>query len=373
MAAATITNHPADTQATAGILLTNLGTPEAPTPAAVRHYLAEFLSDPRVIDKPRWLWLPILYGLILNIRPQRSAHAYQQIWMPQGSPLLVISRQQTQALQEAIKQKFHAPIQVALGMRYGRPSLKSALETLRQSGLRRLLILPLYPQYSATTTASTFDAVARVLHNWRWLPELRTVNGYHDDPRYIAALAASARRHWEQHGRGQKLVMSFHGLPERYLRQGDPYHCFCHKTARLLAENLQLANDGWCIAFQSRVGFERWLRPYTDKILVQLAKQGVQRVDLICPGFSVDCLETLEENNIRNREFFLKAGGKEFNYIPCLNDHADHIRMMTGLIEQHTHGWPEFSTDWDKQQQAEERKLTNERAQAQINKTSLRG
>jgi ferrochelatase len=343
MTVTTVANHPAHAPATAGILLTNLGTPAASTPPAVRRYLAEFLADPRVIDKPRWLWLPILYGIILNVRPRRSAHSYQQIWTPQGSPLLVNSLRQTQALQAAVKQQYRAPIQIVLGMRYGQPSLCSALEELQRAGLRRLLVLPLYPQYSATTTASTFDAVAQVLRGWRWLPELRTINSYHDDARYIAALVASVRRHWEQHGRGGKLVMSFHGLPERYLRQGDPYHCFCHKTARLLAENLQLAETEWCLTFQSRVGFERWLQPYTDKTLVQLAKRGVQRIDLICPGFSADCLETLEENAIRNRDIYLKAGGKEFHCIPCLNDHAAHIQMMLGLIEQHTQGWPEFS------------------------------
>ncbi len=367
MTVETAATHPAAAPATAGILLANLGTPAAPTPPAVRRYLAEFLSDPRVIDKPRWLWLPVLHGVILNVRPKRSAHAYQQIWTPQGSPLLVISRRQAQALQSALQQRYRAPIKVALGMRYGRPSIRSALEELRQAGLRRLLILPLYPQYSATTTASTFDAVAQVLHGWRWLPELRTINSYHDDPAYISALAASVRRHWEQHGRGQKLVMSFHGLPERYLRLGDPYHCFCQKTARLLSENLQLADGEWVITFQSRVGFERWLQPYTDKTLKQLAKQGIQRVDLICPGFSADCLETLEENSIRNREIFMKAGGKDFHYIPCLNDHADHIQMMLGLIERHTQGWPEFSSDWNEQRQAEEWKLTDERARALAN------
>ena len=330
-----------------GVLLTNLGTPDAPTPGAVRRYLAEFLADPRVVDRPRWLWLPILSGIILNIRPRRSAHAYRQIWTAAGSPLLTITQSQTQALQTSLQARFGGPVKLAFAMRYGNPSIARGLEQLRQAGARRLLILPLYPQYSAATTASTFDAVAAVFKRWPWLPETRMVMSYHDDPGYIAALKASVEKHWREHGRGQRLLLSFHGVPERYLLQGDPYHCQCHKTGRLLAEALALEDGQWQVTFQSRFGPERWLQPYTDVTLGSLARQGVTDIDLICPGFSADCLETLEENNMRNRDLFLEAGGKRFAYIPCLNDDAAHIAALADLVARHTQGWPETAADWN--------------------------
>jgi ferrochelatase len=322
-----------------GVLLSNLGTPDAPTPKAVRRYLAEFLADPRVIEVPRLVWLPVLHGIILNTRPRRSAHAYEQVWTEQGSPLLAISRRQAEALERDLKAQCHAPVKVALGMRYGNPSITVGLEELRAAGARRVLVLPLYPQYSGATTASTFDAVARVLRGWRWLPELRMVTSYHDDERYITALKASIEAHWASNGRGERLLLSFHGIPKKYFLGGDPYHCFCKKTARLIAESLGLSERQWQVSFQSRVGFEEWLQPYTDVVLRELPRSGVTSLDVICPGFAADCLETLEEIAIRGRDSFLQAGGQRFSYIPALNDSNAHIAALTALVLRHAQGW----------------------------------
>jgi ferrochelatase len=329
-----------------GVLLVNLGTPEAPTRAAVRRYLKEFLWDPRVVEVPRPLWWLILNGVILNVRPSRSAHAYNKVWTPEGSPLLVNSREQQGALQVVLDERLPGPVSVVLGMRYGEPSIAGALQELRTKGARRVLVLPLYPQYSATTTASVFDAVTSELQRWRWLPELRFVNHYHDEPGYIGALADSVRRFQAEHGEPDRLLMSFHGVPQRYLLAGDPYHCECRKTGRLLAEALGLVDEEWGLGFQSRVGREEWLRPYTDETLKQWAKAGVRNVQVICPGFSADCLETLEEIAMQNRETFLKAGGSEYRYIPCLNDDERHIAVLADLVEHHCQGWPEASPDF---------------------------
>ena len=326
-----------------GVLLVNLGTPAAPTTAAVRRYLKEFLSDPRVIDYPRWLWLPILHGVILRVRPPRSAHAYQQIWTEQGSPLMVY----TNALAKALKaelQNTNADLQIAVGMTYGEPSIAHALQQLQQANVRKLLVLPLYPQYSVSTTASVFDAVSKSLSKTFWLPELRFINNYHDDEQYISALAQSVTARWQQHQRGH-LLMSFHGLPQRYLYQGDPYHCQCLKTARLVAEKLQLKENEWSLSFQSRVGREQWLQPYTDQTLLKFAKQGIRRVSVLCPGFAVDCLETLEEIAIRNREDFLAAGGESLDYIPALNAEAAHVQLLSALITRHMRGWQTKRSD----------------------------
>lgn len=322
-----------------GILLTNLGTPDAPTTSAVRTYLAEFLSDPRIVELPRWLWWLILHGIILRVRPRRVAKAYCSVWTEQGAPLLAISRQQTQALQTQLNQQLAAPVHVELGMRYGNPSIASALHKLKAANARRILILPLYPQYSATTTASTFDALAKELTQWRWLPELRMIQHYHDHPAYIAALAASIRDYQQQHGSAEKLLFSFHGLPERYLYAGDPYFCECHKTARLVAQQLQLVEGQWAVSFQSRFGREEWLKPYTDKLLMEWGQQGVGSVQVCCPGFAADCLETLEEIAVENRDYFLHAGGKEFHYIPALNSSPTHIQLLTQLVQQHASDW----------------------------------
>lgn len=329
-----------DAPSCTGILITNLGTPDAPTPAAVRRYLAEFLSDPRVVELPRWLWQAVLHGVILRIRPAKAARAYRAIWTDQGSPLLYISKELSNGLQQAC-QRFTGPVKVELAMRYGRPSLEAGLQALQRAGARRILLLPLYPQYSATTTATTFDAVSRILQRWRWLPELRMINHYHDHPAYIQALADSIRRFWQGHEQPDKLLFSFHGLPKKYFLQGDPYYCECQKTARLVAENLRLETDKWQVSFQSRFGREEWLQPYTNQTLRQWGEQGIEHVQLICPGFAVDCLETLEEIAVENRQVFVSAGGKQYHYIPALNASHEHVEMLMELIEQHTAGWPD--------------------------------
>jgi ferrochelatase len=349
-----------DTVPTAGVLLTNLGTPDAPTPAALRRYLAEFLWDPRVVEAPRWLWWLALHGVILRIRPARSAHAYQKIWTEQGSPLLAISRRQAEAVEQAVQARFNGRVVVALGMRYGTPSIREALEQLRAAQVCRILVFPLYPQYSASTTASTFDAVAQVLKTWRWLPELRMINHYHDDTGYISAVANGIRDAWRNRPPAERLMFSFHGLPKRYLLQGDPYHCECHKTARLIAEQLNLPEDRWQVAFQSRFGREEWLKPYADHTLQEWAKAGVKSVDVVCPGFSADCLETLEEVAMQNRNIFLNAGGECYHYIPALNDRPEHIRALVRLIELHTQGWPELDANAD--QQARDAETSKRRA-----------
>ena len=331
-------SHDDDTSCT-GILLTNLGTPDAATPSGVRRYLAEFLFDPRIVEAPRWLWWLVLHGVILRIRPPRVAKAYQKVWTEQGSPLLAISKKQQQLLEKAIAPHFKSRVKVELAMRYGNPSISSALRKLKQANAQRILVFPLYPQYSATTTASTFDAVADELKTWRWIPELRMIQHYHDHDFYISALVKSITAYRQQNGDAEKLLFSFHGLPQRYLDQGDPYFCECHKTARLVAEKLALNENQWALAFQSRFGREEWLKPYADKTLIKWAEEGIKSVQVCCPGFSADCLETLEEINVENRNYFLSAGGEKYAYIPALNDSTDHIGMMSQLIQQHASDW----------------------------------
>ena len=322
-----------------GILLVNLGTPDAPDAASVRRYLKEFLWDPRVVEVPRPLWWLVLNGVILNVRPHRSAKAYKKVWTDEGSPLLVISQRQRDALAKEMQTRFGCEVPIALGMRYGSPSIQSALEELRAADARRILVLPLYPQYSATTTASIFDAVTRELQQWRWIPELRFVNHYHDEPAYIAALADSVRNHREDFGDTERLLLSFHGIPEEYFHKGDPYYCECQKTGRLLAEALDLQPEQWQLSFQSRLGNKPWLHPYTDHTLESLAQNGVKSIQVMCPGFSADCLETLEEVAMENRDIFMDAGGERYEYIPCLNDEPQHISMLAKLAEQHMLGW----------------------------------
>jgi len=322
-----------------GVLLVNLGTPEAPDRASVRRYLKEFLWDPRVVEVPRPIWWFVLNMVILNTRPGRSAKAYQKVWTEQGSPLLTISRAQETALRQGLQERHGDDMCVSLAMRYGSPSIRQGLEQLRDAGARRLLVLPLYPQYSATTTASIFDEVTEVLRGWRWLPEIRFINHYHDEPAYIEALAASVRDWRQQHGEADLLLMSFHGIPQEYFDKGDPYHCECHKTGRLLAEALELEPSRWMLSFQSRLGPKQWLQPYTDKTLHKLATEGTRSVQVICPGFSTDCLETLEEIAMENRDEFLEAGGERYEYIPCLNDQASHITMLCDLVDRHSCGW----------------------------------
>ncbi|MGB1799390.1 MAG: ferrochelatase [Gammaproteobacteria bacterium] len=328
-----------DSPACIGVLITNLGTPDAATPAALRKYLAEFLSDPRVIEVPKPIWWCILHGIILRTRPKKSAEAYEKVWTENGSPLLDFSLKQLEGIKATIKEKTNLPVNVELAMRYGNPSIQSGLEKLRAANAQRLLVLPLYPQYSASTTASAFDAVAKELSQWRHLPELRMVNHYHDNSAYIDALANSIKEHWQTNAKPEKLIFSFHGLPKHYFLAGDPYHCECHKTARLVAEKLGLNDDEWQVTFQSRFGPREWLKPYTDVTLKQLAKKGTKSVNIICPGFSADCLETIEEIDMQNREFFIEAGGEQFSYIPALNDKPEHIELLSNIICQHLQGW----------------------------------
>ena len=326
------------------VLLLNLGTPAAPTAKAVRSYLKEFLSDPRVVEIPRFIWWFILNGIILPIRSSASAKKYASIWLPQfGSPLMHYSRLQAKELGEKFANEGHTVL-VDLAMRYGKPSAQEVLESLKAQGMERLLLLPLYPQYSATTTASSFDEVFRVLSTWRDQPELRLVKHYHDNPAYIAALHDQVLSHWDQDGRpdfakGDRFVMSFHGLPKRNLMQGDPYHCECLKTGRLLGESLGLVPGQYIVTFQSRFGKAEWLKPYTALTIENLAKDGCQRVDIFCPGFPADCLETLEEIAMEARESFLEHGGKDYRYIPCLNNNPKWIEALRDIAYQHLLGW----------------------------------
>ena len=333
-----------------GILLVNLGTPDEPKRASLRRYLGEFLSDKRVVEIPRLVWLPILYGLILTRRPSKSAELYKSIWMPEGSPLMVYSIQQQEALQKEMAIRFRGPVKIELAMRYGKPSIKDGLNSLKKQGARRILVFPLYPQYSATTTATTYDKVFNILKKWRWIPELRFVGQYHDEQSYIEALARSVESHWKENERGDCLLMSFHGLPKRNLQLGDPYFCQCHKTGRLLARRLNLKDNEWQLTFQSRFGKAEWLQPYTDQTLQSLPDQGIKKLDVICPGFPADCLETLEEIGVENRDYFLKAGGESYQYIPALNASKDHIHALADVIQKHTQGWAETSPNWHETQ-----------------------
>ena len=328
-----------DSKPATGILVTNLGTPDAPTKKAVRKYLAEFLNDKRVIETTRFIWWPVLYGIILNLRPKRSASAYTKIWTNEGSPLKVITFKQSEKIKQLLATSMDYPLVVEPAMRYGQPSIKSALERLKDANVRRILIFPLYPQYSATTTGSTFDAVAKVLQTWRRLPDIRFISHYHDDQGYISALTESIRLHWAEKGTPDKLLFSFHGLPKKYFISGDPYFYECHKTAKLVAEQLNLEDDYWTVSFQSRFGPMEWLKPYTDEVLVEWANNGNDNVHVICPGFSSDCLETLEEIQIRYRTLYLNAGGKHFSYIPALNDEPNHIEALVSIILKNCQGW----------------------------------
>lgn len=325
-----------------GVLLVNLGTPEAPTANAVRPYLKQFLSDPRVVEIPRLLWLTILNGFILPFRSKKSAHAYQQIWTEQGSPLLVNTRN----IQSGLAKEFaDSDVIVEFSMRYGKPSIDDKLASLIAQGATKLLVLPLYPQFSATTTGSTFDAVTQALSKRRWFPELRFVNQYHDDKDYIEALANKIEDHWTRHGQAERLVLSFHGIPKRFWLNGDPYVCHCFKTARLLRARLGLKDEQLLTCFQSRFGKAEWVKPYLDATLKSLPEQGVKSVQVVSPGFSADCLETLEEIAVENQTYFKQAGGERFEYIPCLNDDDAHIKTLRNIIAQHIHGWSVDTTE----------------------------
>ena len=326
------------------VVYCTVGTPDQPTAPALRRYLAEFLGDQRVVEIPRALWWLILHGVILRLRPKKSAAKYASVWTPEGSPLKVWTEKQATLLRGYLGERGHQ-VTVRYAMRYGNPSIASVLAELKAQGVNRILIATAYPQYSGTTTASVFDAVALWALNTRQLPELRFINRYHDERGYIEALAKKIRTHWRHHGQSEQLVMSFHGVPERTRDLGDPYHCECQKTGRLLAEQLGLAKDRYRVTFQSRFGKAKWLEPYTEPTLIALAQAGTKSVDVVCPGFTSDCLETLEEIGMEAREAFLHAGGEQFQYIACLNDSPDWIRALADLTERHLQGWPTQQAD----------------------------
>lgn len=322
------------------ILLINLGTPDAPTAPAVRRYLKEFLSDPRVVEIPRPVWWLILNGIILNVRPAKSAEKYAKIWDREGSPLKVHTERQVKLLRGLLGSQGRHDLIVEYAMRYGNPSIATVLDSLRRQGCERILMLPLYPQYAASTTATAMDAVSDILRRTRNVPEIRAVKHFHDHPSYISALAESVRGYWAKHGKPERLLMSFHGLPRYTLERGDPYHCECQKTARLLAERLELRTDAYQLAFQSRFGRTEWLKPYTSATLEAWGKQGLRRVDVVCPGFVADCLETLEEIAIEGKASFLAAGGGEYHAIPCLNEDDAWIAALAQIATEHMQGWP---------------------------------
>lgn len=353
-----------------GVLVVNLGTPEAPTAKALRPYLRQFLSDPRVIELPAWKWQPILNLFVLTKRPKASAHAYGTVWTEEGSPLLRITEHQAAALRELLAARVGTPVRVAVGMTYGEPSVATALRRLREEGCTRLLVLPMYPQYSGTTVGSVFDTVARELTSWRVVPELRTIHGWHDEPGYVRSLAASIREVWERPdaegggGPPEKLLFSFHGIPLRYFDGGDPYHCLCHKTGRLVAEELGLPEDRWLVTFQSLFGKEEWIKPYTAETVTAMARAGVKSLDIVCPGFAADCLETLEEIDVLNRGFFEDHGGERFRYVPALNDRADHVGFLADLVERHLQGWVEPAGAYDREAAERAAREAEERAEA---------
>lgn len=322
-----------------GIVLVNLGTPEAPEPGALRRYLGEFLSDPRVVEIPKPLWKLILHGIVLRVRPKKSARTYASIWTDEGSPLMVHSRALMDKVAKEIDRRSPDSMLIRLAMRYGKPSIDTALTELQQAGAEQLMVVPLYPQYSGATTGSVADAMFASLGRWRWVPELQLLGAYHDHPAYIRAVADSIQAHWRAKGRGDKLMISFHGMPKATLDAGDPYFCHCHKTARLLAESLQLLPSQWEMAFQSRFGRAKWLQPYLAGRLEELPDEGVKRLDVVCPGFAVDCVETLEEIAIEGRELFSAAGGEHFEYIPALNDQDVHVELHARRILKKIEPW----------------------------------
>ncbi|MEO8331423.1 MAG: ferrochelatase [Gallionella sp.] len=322
-----------------GVLLINLGTPDAPTANAVRPYLKEFLSDPRVVEIPKPIWWLILNGIILNVRPKKSAAKYATVWTQEGSPLRVHTAKQTALLQGYLGERTKAPLLVDYAMRYGNPSIPSVLHKLREQNCQRILVVPMYPQYAASSTATAFDVVFDELRQMRNAPALRTIRNYHDHPGYIKALANNINEYWMKHGRPDKLVMSFHGVPQYTLEKGDPYHCECHKTARLLAQELGLKPGQYQLSFQSRFGKAEWIKPYTTATLLELGKQKTRRVDVVCPGFVADCLETLEEIAQEGKEDFQHAGGGEYHYIPCLNERNDWMHALTDLVMDNLQGW----------------------------------
>ena len=334
-----------------GVLLVNLGTPDEPTPGAVRRYLKQFLSDTRVVEIPRLIWWLILNLVILNVRPAKSAKKYASIWMKEGSPLRVYTSRQTQMLRGFLGEKIKSPLKIEYAMRYGNPSIANAIDKLKAANCENILVLPLYPQYAASTTASTMDELGRVLAVMRNVPGIRFVRSFHDHPAYIKAIAKNVLAEWMKIGRPNfatdKLLMTFHGLPKFHLDKGDPYHCQCHKSARLIAEELGVKKDDYVVTFQSRFGKAEWLQPYTDKTLEKLGGTGSKRVDVICPGFAADCLETLEEIAMEAKETFLHSGGKTFNYIPVANDTQAYVGALATIAQEQLVGW--VSENWNRE------------------------
>ncbi|MFM7294929.1 MAG: ferrochelatase [Burkholderiales bacterium] len=348
MSFSTEPNYTHGSQAKTGILLVNLGTPDAATPVAVRRYLREFLSDTRIVEIPRLIWWFILNIIILNVRPKKTAAKYSSIWMAEGSPLRVYTERQARLVGEQLASLIPSPLVVLPAMRYGSPSMASQLAELKHQQCNNILVLPLYPQYAASTTGSTFDQLARVLTKWRNVPGIRFVRNFHDHPAYIDAMAKNLDVHWQQIGYPNfitdKLLMTFHGVPKFHLDRGDPYHCQCHKTARLIGERLGLQPHDYVVTFQSRFGKAEWLQPYTDKTLETLGAAGTRRIDVVCPGFAADCLETLEEIADEGRDTFLRAGGKEFNYLPVANDTQPYVTALTRIVMDNLAGW--VGADW---------------------------
>ena len=349
-------------QAKVGILLANLGTPDAPTAKALKKYLAQFLMDRRIVEIPRLIWACILYGIILVVRPKKSAEKYASVWTAEGSPLMVNAQKQTKLLRTVLESRIASPIAVELGMSYGNPSMASAIEKLKAQHCNKILVFPLYPQYAASSTAASLDAVWKTLLRTRNVPAIRTIRNYHDHPAYIHALANSVLEHWAVHGKPNKLIMSFHGVPKFHLMKGDPYHCECMKTGRLLGEALNLNKEEYVIAFQSRFGKQEWLKPYLASTLEDLGKAKTKRVDVICPGFSSDCLETLEEIAMEGQHIFQSQGGGEYHYIPALNGQEGWINAMSEIALENLQGW--VSSEWDKAEAEKQAKLTAERAKA---------
>ncbi|ABV37453.1 Ferrochelatase [Shewanella sediminis HAW-EB3] len=322
-----------------GVLLVNLGTPDSPSASDVKRFLKQFLSDPRVVDLNPLIWKPILNGIILNTRPAKVAKLYQAIWSDEGSPLMVVSQRQREKVASLLQEQLGQAIPVELGMSYGNPSLASGLEKLKQQGVKRIVVLPLYPQYSCSTVAPVFDAIAAEFKGWRDIPETRFNKEYYQDPTYIEALASSVKSHWNEHGQADVLLMSFHGVPVRYVNEGDPYQAQCQATALLLAQALGLKDEQWKLCFQSQFGKEEWLTPYTDKLLESLPEKGVKSVDIMCPAFAADCLETLEEISIGGKESFIESGGESYRFIPCLNDNEPHIELLAKLVTEQAAQW----------------------------------
>ena len=335
-----------------GIILANLGTPDHPTAKALRKYLGQFLMDRRVVEIPRFIWCWILHCIILVFRPSASAKKYQQVWTSKGSPLLVNAKKQKELLRKSIAKTHKQPIEVELGMSYGNPSMKSAFESLRKKNCTKILLFPLYPQYAASSSASAMDSLWRILMRTRNVPEIRTIRHYHDHPAYIDALKNSILSFWGKHGKPSKLIMSFHGIPKKSLMEGDPYHCECHKTGRLLAEALKLKDNDYQVCFQSRFGQAEWLKPYFSEVIKGLGESKEKYVQVVCPGFSSDCLETLEEINMEGLEIFKSNGGMDYEYIPALNDNSWWIKAMQEIAESHMHGWidPLWSENMQKKQ-----------------------